>query len=169
MAKVNGSLIYGPVRMKSFKTTSKSMINPPCRPTSNQAQVSVLLRLNPTSPEMTRDACLVLARHWITSSLMLTQHRPAHRYWSNSDARVMAPPRGHVNIANVLSWYSNWIWHPGRHNTLIRCWVDVGTPSTISGQYLPNIVSASRVCWDPGLHGPLYEIWRCHIVTTNTG
>ena len=35
----------------------------------------------------------------------------------------------------------------GRHDTLIQCWFDVGTPSATPSQHLTNIVSTSRVSW----------------------
>ena len=39
-----------------------------------------------------------------------------------------------------------------KHETLNRCWVDVGPPSTTLIQHQPSIGSTSRVCW--GSTGP---------------
>ena len=46
---------------------------------------------------------LITYRHEISACVCVAVECPAHRYWSNSDALVMALPRGHVNIANFLS------------------------------------------------------------------
>ena len=45
---------------------------------------------------------LITYCHEISVCVYVTVECPAHRYWSNSDALVMALPRGHVNIANFF-------------------------------------------------------------------
>ena len=38
--------------------------------------------------------------------------------------------------------------HPDKQKTLIKCWFNVGPPSTTVAQHLTNIGSMSHVCWD---------------------
>ena len=51
-----------------------------------------------------------------------------------------------MKVSCFTEIYHQWI--PSKHEALNQRWVNVGPPSTTSGQHWPNIGSMPRVCWE---------------------
>ena len=57
--------------------------------------------------------------------------------------RQTKQPRSHTII-----YYYRGVIYPGKHDTSIQCWINVGPASETLAQHWFNIVHTCRICWD---------------------